>query len=466
MNLLPQPKSLILKEGNFAITPKTRIILHSSCGASELEAVQLLREEIKKLIAFQLPINKACSTMDENYIYIRKSQKEGEAYTLTISSEKIEILGGEAGIFYGIQTLRQIIRTSGRKLKALIIEDEPEFQARGFYHDVTRGKVPTLETLKELADRVAFYKINQLQLYVEHSFAFKKQSEVWVGADPLTAEEIMEFDEYCKKRHIELVPSLATFGHLYMALSSYSFNELCEQSHSLNKNHSWVNRIKQHTLDISNEKSIKFIEEMLEEFVPLFSSDKFNICGDETFDLGSDKNKELLEKLGKGRLYVDFLNKIILSVKKYNKNVMFWGDIILNYPELLKEIPDDVICLNWNYSESAEERNTKIISETGMKQYVCPSVWGWDKLLNAMDTSFENITKMVQYGKKYHAIGVLNTDWGDYGHINFLSGSVPGMIYGASLSWNSNNIESFLMVDEKISKVEYGDNSGKLVGLL
>jgi len=464
--MLPMPKKIKFNEGEFKLYPNTEIVLHSSCSSKELMAVKLLREDIEKVIAFQLPINKIFGEAFTNSIYIKKLPMAKDAYTLTISSEKIEILGGEAGVFYGIQTLRQIIKTKGRKLKALEIVDEPDFQVRGFYHDVTRGKVPTLDTLKELADRAAFYKINQLQLYVEHTFAFKNHSEVWIGADPLTAEEIIEFDEYCKMRNIELVPSLATFGHLYMALSSYSFNELCEIEESLDKTYSWIDRMDHHTLDVSNSKSIEFVENMLEEFIPLFSSNKFNICCDETFDLGSDKNKELADKVGKGRLYVDFLNKIIVAVKKFDKEVMFWGDIILNYPELLKEIPEDVICLNWNYSPKAEEDKTRIIAESGRQQYVCPGVWGWDKLLNDMNTSFENIKRIVQYGKKYNALGVLNTDWGDYGHVNFLAGSIPGMIYGAALSWNSSCGEDFNDIDKMISQLEYGDGSQEIITLV
>jgi len=464
--MLPMPKELRIKDGEFKLCPNTEIILHSSCTSVGLEAVKLLIEDIEKVIGFKLQVNKTFEKVLSNSIYIKKLPMEKEAYTPTITPEKIEILGGEAGVFYGIQTLRQIIKTSGRRLKALEIVDEPDFQVRGFYHDVTRGKVPTLKTLKELADRAAFYKINQLQLYVEHTFAFKNHSEVWTGVDPLTAEEIIEFDEYCKRRHIELVPSLATFGHLYMVLTSHSFNELCEIEDSLDKPYSWIDRMDHHTLDVSNRGSIKFVENMLQEFVPLFSSNKFNICCDETFDLGSDKNKELAYKVGKGQLYVDFLNKIISAVKKYDKEVLFWGDIILSYPELLKEIPEDVVCLNWNYSPKADDYKTRIIAESGRQQYVCPGVWGWNKLLNDMNTSFENIRRIISYGKKYNALRVLNTDWGDYGHINFLSGSIPGMIYGAALSWNSSCEEDFSEIDKMISQIEYGDGSQKLVTLI
>jgi len=86
--------------------------------------------------------------------------------------------------------------------------------------------------------------------------------------------------------------------------------------------------------------------------------------------------------------------------------------------------------------------------------------------MNDMDVSFANIRGMVALGREYHAIGVLNTDWGDHGHINLFANSMPGMIYGASLSWNPDGDSDAKEQWRRISVVEYGDSSGSLVGLL
>lgn len=465
MHLLPMPKELQVKEGQFTILPRTKIVLYSKCSSNDLEAALKLKKEIFNVLKINVSVSKAFNK-EENSIYLKKAAGKRESYELSVQRDGIEISASdEAGLFYGIQTLCQIIRNNGASVPCLSIKDEPYFSFRGFYHDVTRGKVPTLETLKELADRAASYKLNQIQLYVEHTFAFKNFSEVWIGADPLTAEEILIFDEYCKKLHIELVPSLSTFGHLYTALQSKSFRHLCELNVE-DKPFLWHDRMAHHTLNVSKEESIEFVNSMLDEFIPLFSSDKFNICCDETFDLGEGRNKELASKLGKGQLYVDFLNKVIASVKKYDKKVMFWGDIILNHKELFDQIPKDVICLNWNYAAEPYEGNVEIMADSGLDQYVCPGVGGWNMILNAFDSAFSNIKHMVTYGKKYGAVGVLNTDWGDFGHINLFGNSMPGMIYGAALSWNPDYNEEFAKVDESISVLEYGDKSEKLMGIL
>jgi hypothetical protein len=205
---------------------------------------------------------------------------------------------------------------------------------------------------------------------------------------------------------------------------------------------------------------------MLHEFIPLFSSDKFNICCDETFDLGKGKSKELSEQVGTGKLYVDFLNKIIDIVKGYNKEVMFWGDIIIKHPEYINQIPKDVICLNWAYNDTVTEDNTKIFYEAGMRQYVCPGVGGWNRIMNAMDSAYANIVKMISYGKKYNACGVLNTDWGDFGHINFLANSMNGMILGAALSWNPDDKKYMQEFDRSASILEYGENASDIMMVL
>lgn len=470
MYLIPSPKKLVNSSGSFNIRRDTEIILNYNCNFNDFEGALILKKEIEDNLGFDIKINKAyIDEKSKNAIKLIKSEVVGneECYELEINKDSITIIGyGDSGLFYGIQTLRQILRQEGAILSNVKINDEPYFKNRGFYHDVTRGRVPKLETLKKLVDKAALYKINQIQLYIEHTFAFKGMSEVWIDKDPLTAEEILILDKYCKSRHIELIPSLATFGHLYEVLRTKSYSNLCELENMEDDEYSFVDRMAHHTLDVSNAESLKLVENMLKQFIPLFTSDKFNICGDETFDLGKGKSKELGEKLGQGKLYTGFLNKIIDIVKGYNKEVMFWGDVILNHTEVIKDIPQDVICLNWNYGAEATEEGTRKIHEAGREQYVCPGVAGWSHLMNLMDNGFENITTMISYGVKHEAKGVLNTNWGDYGHINILEASIPGMAYGGALSWNPKGEKEFETIYKGLSLLEYGDTSLTVVSIL
>ena len=469
MYLIPRPKEYKETLEKFTINKKTKIVLSNDCTSNELDSALMLKQSIKDESGITLTITKEFKeSYGENEIRLTiDNLLEKEEYKLNIKDKYIEIIGSESsGIYYGIQTLIQILKQDGIKLRGVNIEDSPYFKNRGYFADITRGKVPTLETLKKLADKLSFYKVNQMQLYIEHTFAFEDMSEVWRDKDPITAEEILILDEYCKKRHIELIPSLATFGHLYEVLRTKSYEDLCELENSRESEYSYIDRMAHHTLDVSNNKSLELVYNMLNEFIPLFSSNKFNICCDETFDLGKGKSKDIAEEIGNGKLYVDFLNKVISYVKNHNKTVLFWGDVILNHKELLKDIPEDTICLNWDYWCKATENNTRTIWKSKRKQWVCPGTGGWSHLMNLIENSFENINRMVSYGVKYEAEGILNTDWGYYGHINLLSNSIPSIIYGASLSWNPNIEKDFDYEYKAISLLEYGDESMQIVNTL
>lgn len=504
MILIPFPKEVVKKEGVFYITNDTEILLDVSCDYNDFEAALSLRNDIVRFAGMQLSIIKgmydkmrsasACQKpvvrAANNVICLVKipaaadSEKTAASaasaagsgagsdkyemqpsYRLEVQENLIQITGnGREGLFYGIQTMRQLVRNGSFAIPCIKIKDYPDFEKRGFYHDITRGKVPSLDTLMELADRLSFYKINQLQLYIEHSFAFRKHSEIWVDSDPVTAEEILLLDEYCRKRNIELVPSLSTFGHLYHALVSKSFRHLNEYEEIPDKPFLWTDRMHHYTLDACNPMSLQFVRDMIDEFVPLFTSDKFNICCDETFDLGQGRNKALADEIGKGKLYLYFVKNIIEHVKSHKKTIMMWGDILLKHPEVLKDVPEEVILLNWNYSPDAQEDGIRLIAETGLQQYACPGVHGWNKLVNNMDAANKNISAMAAHAVKYHALGILNTDWGDFGHINLIANSIPGAIFGAGLSWNTKDLAK--PSDEEISMLEYGDGTGRIIPLL
>jgi len=467
MKLMPQPQEIDYQRGEFVLNPKTEIVLIASEKDLDLEIIKDLQDEIKKRFGFEILLNKKIKINQNNKIYLKFDQAEAESYQLKIDPQKVIISGADrAGLFYGIQTLIQLIKLEGRQLPAVEINDYPDFKNRGFYHDVARGKIPTLSTLKEIIDKAAHYKLNQIQLYIEHTFLFEGLSEVWTGADPLTAEDIIELDQYSKKRGVELVPSLSSFGHLYTALSTNSFKDLAELEVDPEAQFSWIKRMRHHTLNVSNPESIEFVKKMLQQFIPLFSSDKFNICGDETFDLGQGKNKALAAEIGQGQMYLNFLLKLINEVKKYDKKVMMWGDIIVKYPDLIDQVPEDVIILNWDYGYQPPESKAELIAKNGYQQYLCPGVASWNRLVNNFDMSFTNIRKMADYAEKYDASGILNTNWGDFGNINFWSTSVPGMIYGADLSWNSAEKGTKEEVYQQISRLEYADQSGKIVSLL
>lgn len=466
IHLLPVPRTIHETAGSFSLSRLKTILLPESCPDPLLDALVTLADEIRDVIGFRprfarLETNGAALRMVND-----SSITDREAYKLAIRPDGMEVkASARAGFFYAIQTIRQLIRTGGSALPLLEIEDAPDFAARGFYHDCTRGKIPKLETLFHLADKMAYYKLNQLQLYVEHTFAFARHSDMWSGADPLTAEEILRLDSYCAARNIELVPSLSTFGHFYMGLRSKRKEHLNELDiRASEKPFSFVDRMAHYTLDPSDPGSIELVEDMLSEFLPLFRSRYFNICCDETFDLGKGKNaKHVKSPDDVTVLYSTFLKKVIAAVNRYGKSAMFWGDIIADKPELIRELPADTIPLEWDYGAGACRRDTSVMQASGLNFYICPGVSGWNKFLNDIETATQNIINYAKKGKKFGAVGLLNTDWGDKGHVNLLSCSWHGMALGAACAWNVEGSSDPAVFDRAFSSIELGDGSGEIV---
>lgn len=381
---------------------------------------------------------------DETGIVLEVSDRHGdtEGYSLKIEEHKITITGDSAaGVFYGIQTLRQLLDNGN--VPCLTITDYPGFEYRGFYHDVTRGKIPKIDTMKALIDEMAYYKMNSLQLYVEHTFPFKEFGDHIEVNGYLTPEEIMELDDYCYENFIEFIPSIATFGHLYELLQQPEYRNLQELKNFTEDQLYWYQRMAHHTIDPTDERSIEIIKSMIDQYIPLFRTNKFNICCDETFDLTNGKHKDQ----DTGKLYIDFVKKIVAHLQSKGKQVMMWADILLEHPETINELPEDVEFLNWYYEPEPKEKNFITFDNLKCTQIVCPGTSSWSRLIEGIDRGSKNILKMAEYGYKYHAKGMLNTNWGDYGNPCSLELAMHGFVLGAAKSWNADTAKDAYFAD-------------------
>ena len=462
LHLLPVPREVKPLDGAFSVTPDLCIVLEAGLGTLGRTGAKQLQEELFSACGLHVDVRMGAARAGDIRLCV-KGDGPAQGYALAISESQAEVAGhDEAGLLHGVQTLRQIIRQCGWTLPALSIKDAPDYPVRGFYHDQTRGRIGTMDWLKQLADACCLYKLNQLQLYVEHTYLYRDLTELWAtAADPLTAEEILELDEYCAARGVELVPSMSSFGHLLELLRTKTYAPLCETENSESMPSTMPNRMAHLTIDPCNEASFTLIASMLDEYMALFRTKLFNVCADETFDLGKGRNQGKAEE----ELYMPFVRKLCEHVAAAGRTPMFWGDIVLRFPEAVNQLPEGTICLNWGYAADVCEDSTRILAAAGARQYVCPGVSGWNQWMPRIRTSYHNIRRMAEYGAKYGAIGLLNTDWGDYGHINDPRFSLPGMVMGACAAWNGTLPEMDAMLTA-VSRLTYGDDSGRIVSIL
>ena len=369
-------------------------------------------------------------------VAIKPSLGLAESYRLSVRSTGINIVGADpAGAFYGLITLSQWMRQQPNQLQCCDIDDQPDFPVRGVMLDVSRCKVPKLSTLFQLMDKFASWKINQVQLYMEHTFAYSGHEVIWRDASPYTADDMLHLDDYCRERFIELVPNQNSFGHLHRWFKHPDYRDLAEHEGTFPT--PWgEQRCGPSTLNPTSADSIPFLEELYDELLPCFESRLVNVGCDETFDIGYGKSRDRCDAIGKGRVYLEFLLKIHASLLARGHSMLFWGDIVLHYPELVPELPTDVTPLVWGYEEDhpfAEECSR--FAESGLNFYVCPGTSSWLSIAGRTDNCLGNLRSAAKAGLASGAKGYLITDWGDQGHWQHLPVSYTGMLAGASFAW-------------------------------
>ncbi len=466
MKLLPKPKKYEKKQGFYEISWNTILTIDRNMQENGTTYAAVLQKAIQVYTGITCAFLKGTKRAGDIFLTVESENYSPQEYHIEITPEGLTIAGGDgAAVLYGVQTLSQIVMQCGSVLACAEIDDAPDILNRGYFLDETRGRVLSLPYLKGIADRLSRYKINEFQLYVEHTYLFRDLTELWRDETPLTAEDILELDAYCCSLHIALVPALASFGHLYKLLSTRSYGDLCERSHPWDADFSFNDRMAQHTIDTTDERALPLIKSMLAEYGALFTSEKFNICADETFDLGCEKSRGTAERIGKDQMYIGHVKELCDFLHGCGKRVQFFGDIICRRPELIARLPQGTICLTWGYAPNQSVDACHAMAQAGAVQYLCPGVGGWNQWMNLIKDSYSNILKMCGYAHQYRAEGILNTDWGDFGHVNHPAFSVPGMIYGAAFSWNQEEI-AFDEINRQISLLEYGDTTGTTVDIL
>lgn len=362
---------------------------------------------------------------------------DAEAYRLTIGKRGIQIVaGGAAGAWYAAMTLRQLLRLHGAALPAGVIEDAPDFPARGVMLDVSRDKVPTLDTLFDLVDLLAEWKINRLELYTEHTFAYRHHTVVWRAASPMTGEDILRLDRHCRARHIELVPNQNSFGHFERWLKHPAYAALAECPEGFEP--PWGGWRAASTLNPLDPRSLALVTGLYDELLPHFSSRQFNVGLDETWELGRGRTKAVCDRRGVGRVYLDYLKAIHRAVRARGRVMHFWGDIVLRHPELIPALPRGIVALEWGYeADHPFDAHARQFAAARVPFHVCPGTSAWNSILGRTDNMLANQAAAAAAGRRHGASGYLNTDWGDGGHWQYLPVSYPGFAAGAARAWNA-----------------------------
>ncbi len=462
--LLPQPQRVTSLDGAFDLIPDRLIWLTAEVPLPVGRRVQGALAAIGPRWAL------TAARLDGSHIgaEVRIDPAEvtrPEGYTLTVDPDGVHIVGHDAaGAFYAAMTLAQVARQAeGNTLPALRIEDWPDFPHRGVMLDISRDKVPTLETLYGLIDLLAEWKVNQFQLYTEHTFAYRDHQTVWAHASPVTGEEIMLLDAYCRERYVELVPNQNSFGHMTRWLTHDAYRGLAEAPEGFT--YPWGDHSDEpFSLCPTDPASIAFLAGLYEELLPHFSSRQFNVGCDETWDVGQPgtRSAAAVAEKGAGRVYLDFLRRIYDLVQQHGRTMQFWGDIIIQHPDLIPELPQDSIALEWGYeADHPFAAHGAAFARSGIPFYVCPGTSSWNAIAGRTDNTLGNLWNAAENGLQHGAVGYLNTDWGDNGHFHPLPVSYLGFAYGAAVSW-AGAANRDLDMARALDRHAFGDEAGAM----
>lgn len=433
---LPRPRTIRDAGGVFTPGEGVSIAIQGD-SASLVPIAGRVQAAIRESWRMECPVAAAAASEGNPWFLLAIAPGHpAEGYRLSISPPRVLLEASEpAGLFHGTQTVAQALRQCGSTLPAGEIVDSPDFPNRGVMLDISRDKVPTMETLLSLVDIFSELKYNHLELYTEHTFAYSGHREVWAASSPMTGDEIRRLDAYCRERFVELVPNQNSFGHLHRWLSLPRYRHLAECPDGFDW--PWGGRSSSpFSLDPADPGSAALLEELFSELLPHFGSRLFNVGCDETFDLGQGKSQELCARRGKGRVYLDFLLKIHEMVRRRGRTMLFWGDIIMEHPELVAELPRDSVALEWGYeAQHPFAEHGARFAGSGIPFWVCPGTSSWNSLAGRTDNCLGNLRAAAEGGLANGAAGCLVTDWGDNGHWQALPVSFLGFSAGAAQSW-------------------------------
>ena len=385
------------------------------------------------------------------------AEMHAEGYAISPDNDGIAITAEtSAGIFYGLQTARQLIEgdSTSAILHVATIRDWPAMKYRGLSDDLSRGPVDTLEFQKKMVRTLAAYKDNLYSPYFENTQQYASNPLPAPPGGSISADDARQLVAYAAQFHVTIVPDQEAFGHLRHALIYEEYQPVAETPHGA-------------VLAPGQPGSLKIIKDEFTELAQLYPGPFLHVGADETEDLGRGQTKADVTAQGLGPVYLNFMQQIDTTLKPLNRKLLFWGDIAENSPELLKTLPDsfkqDTIAISWHYGAPGREGFTKFLNyfrSSGFETWVAPGINNWSKVYPNYNVGLANIQVFTHEGQQMGATGQLNTIWYDDGEA-LASNNWYGILFGCAAAWQHGE-SSIPQFQQSYAQVFHGDLTGKL----
>ncbi|MBR4946491.1 MAG: family 20 glycosylhydrolase, partial [Kiritimatiellae bacterium] len=354
-----------------------------------------------------------------------------EAFSFVVMPTQVAIrAASEEGLFRSCAWLRRAL-TEGR-LACGVGEDGPDLAVRGVMLDVSRNRVYCVKTLCEVVDWMAQLGLNQLELYFENVFAYRDHAAVWAQTSPYTPADLAALEAYCAARFVHLVPNQNTLGHFERWLKHPDYLRYAELPQGGART-PWGS-IQAHPTGLfaADEATRTFVKGLLEELLPCFpKATRVNLGGDEVFDLGQGRSNTT-DKAG---LYLGYMREMAAVAKRHGKQPELWADMLLRHPEMIphaKAMLPEAMWVVWGY-EASDPLVAQVarLRQEGLRVMVAPGTSSWRSFCGRTT----NMVANIRAAAAAEAEGLLLTDWGDAGHWQPLSVTLPALVLAAALAW-------------------------------
>ena len=354
-----------------------------------------------------------------------------EAFAFVVTPTQVVIRAASAeGLFRSCAWLRRAL-TEGW-LACGVGEDGPDLAVRGVMLDVSRNRVYSVKTLCEVVDWMAQLGLNQLELYFENVFAYRDHAAVWTQTSPYTPADLAALEVYCAARFVHLVPNQNTLGHFERWLKHPDYLRYAELPQGGART-PWGS-IQAHPTGLfaADEATRTFVKGLLDELLPCFpKATRVNLGGDEVFDLGQGRS-QTEDKAG---LYLSYMHEMAAVAKRHGKQPELWADMLLRHPEMIphaKAMLPEAIWVVWGYEASDPlVANVARLRQEGLRVMVAPGTSSWRSFCGRTT----NMVANIRAAAAAEAEGLLLTDWGDAGHWQPLSITLPALVLAATLAW-------------------------------
>lgn len=361
------------------------------------------------------------------------------------------IAGTSTGLFYGAQTLKQMICGNGDSavLERATIRDWPAMRYRGLSDDLSRGPFPTLTFQERQIRTLAAYKVNVYSPYFENTLQYESNPLPGLPGGSMSPEDARTLVAYARQYHITIIPEQEAFGHLHHVLIYEKYAPLAETPMGS-------------VLAPGQPGSLDLIQQWFSEIAAIFPGPFLHIGADETFDLGRGQTKAAVEQQGLGKVYVDFLTQIHARLAPLHRRLLFWGDIAVNDPQEVTRLPKDMIAVAWDYAPKPNGYMNWLqpYLNARMETWVAPGVSDWSRVYPDNGSAMANIQRFTSDGQAAHSTGQLNTVWNDDGETLFVN-DWYGVLFGAAAAWQpgSSSIEQF---QASYGPAFHGDHTGNI----